>query len=108
VLLSIIPSGSSTGLHKHDTSDEIMYVVMGKGIATEIINDKEIKDQVMPGDIIFATKNIMHKIENTGDTSMELFCVYIPSLPATGNILEAINKAKEYFEEKNKKILSGR
>ncbi|MEM3863984.1 MAG: cupin domain-containing protein [Metallosphaera sp.] len=98
ILLSLIPPGSSTGLHQHG-SDEIMYIVSGEGEAVEIINGKETVTKVKPGYVIETTSGIQHEIKNTGSTTLELFAVFIPPLPAAGAIAEAINKAKEYYSK---------
>ena len=99
ILLSLIKPGSSTGLHQH-SSDEIMYVVSGEGEAVEIIDNKEIISKVKPGYVIKAVAGVQHEIRNTGSTTLELFCVYIPPLPMAGVVAEAINKAKEYYSTK--------
>ncbi|MCC6019704.1 MAG: cupin domain-containing protein [Candidatus Verstraetearchaeota archaeon] len=98
VLLSLIPPGSTTGLHKHDFSDEIMYVITGEGVAVEIVNGKSETIKIRSGDVIKTTAGTMHEIKNAGGTMLELFCVFIPPLPATGVIAEALNKAKEYLK----------
>ncbi len=99
ILLSLIPPGSSTGLHQHG-SDEIMYVVSGEGEAIEIVEGKQTVTKIKPGYVIRTTPGIQHEIKNTGSTTLELFCVFIPPLPTAGAVAEAINKAKEYYSTK--------
>jgi len=99
VLLSLIPPGSGTGLHQHGT-DEIMYVVRGEGEAVEIVEGKRVVTKVKPGYVIQTAPGVQHEIRNTGSTTLELFCVFIPPLPMAGAVAEAINKAKEYYSKK--------
>lgn len=99
ILLSYIEPKSSTGLHKH-SSDEIMYVVEGKGEAVEVKDGIGKVELVTEGCVIYAPSNIEHEIKNSGDGKLVLFCVYIPGLKASGYLEMAIEAAKKYFRGK--------
>ncbi|MBC7092163.1 MAG: cupin domain-containing protein [Nitrososphaeria archaeon] len=97
ILLSYIEPKSSTGLHKHG-SDEIMYVVKGKGEAIEVREDVRKVEGVYEGCVIYASSGVEHEIKNLGDDKLILFCVYVPGLKASGYLEEAIRIAKKYFD----------
>ena len=89
-LVSIIPADSTTGPHTHD-ANEIMYVASGRGKC--ITNDKGSAIQL--DSVIFAPKNVEHEIENTGEETLKLICVFFPPLKPEGNIKKAIDAAKK-------------
>lgn len=77
VLMStIFPHTGRTGLHTHPV-DEIMYVITGRGKGEEAGKTFKIE----PGTIIYAPAGVEHECRNLGDETMQIFCVYIPSLP---------------------------
>ena len=58
-----IHAGGSIGLHRHETSDDINYVLSGNGKA---ICDGE-EEILSPGACHICKKGSEHSIENTGD-----------------------------------------
>ncbi|MDD5698530.1 MAG: cupin domain-containing protein [Victivallaceae bacterium] len=89
ILISIIPPGSTTGLHTHH-GDEYMYVVSGRG---ESIENGQVSP-IEPDSLIVACGGNEHGIRNTGDESLKLFCIFCPALEPVGCFLEAIEAAK--------------
>ncbi|MCI6161339.1 MAG: cupin domain-containing protein [Prevotella sp.] len=71
IIYSILPAGSSIGLHPHSTSKDINYIVSGTGKA--ICNEYE--ETLLPGNVHFCPKGATHSIVNTGDSDLVLFTV---------------------------------
>ncbi|MEM2024760.1 MAG: cupin domain-containing protein [Desulfurococcaceae archaeon] len=93
-----LPPEGNTGLHKHEGSDEIIYVSSGEGEFIEVINEKELVSEIRPGYLMVAKSGTIHMVKNTGSTHLELFCVFIPPIAQpTPALAEAINRAREYF-----------
>lgn len=72
IMTSIHPKGK-IGLHKHTTSDDINYVLSGKGIA---VCDNEI-EMLSPNVIHICKKGSEHSIENTGDEDLVLLTIVV-------------------------------
>ena len=70
---TVIP-GVTTSNHTLKDSDEIYYILSGKGIAT--IDGKTFN--VKSGDALFIPKNTSQFIENTGDQDLKFLCVCSP------------------------------
>ena len=73
IILSSIHSGSSIGLHKHATSDDINYFLSGKGKA--ICDGKE--EILYSGVCHICEKGSEHSIINTGFDDLILLTVVI-------------------------------
>lgn len=72
--LSILPPGTSIGLHTHDSDDEEIYVVIsGRGRMT--LGEESFT--VMPGDVVINPPAGTHGLENTGNTELRLVVVDI-------------------------------
>lgn len=96
ILFSHIPPGSTTGIHIHPTSDEIMYVI-GRG---EAISGGE-KVMIETDSVIFAPMGVEHECRNTSETeTLKLFCVYIPPLKPSPLLEDLIDKTKKYLKGK--------
>ena len=68
---SVFLPGSSSGLHCHETSSEIIYVLSGKGKA--IVDDKV--EILEPGVCHYCKKGHSHSVINDGSENLVLFCV---------------------------------
>lgn len=66
-----IHSGGSIGLHKHETSDDINYVVSGNGKAT----CDGVEEILSPGTCHICKKGSEHSIENTGSEDLVLLTI---------------------------------
>jgi mannose-6-phosphate isomerase-like protein (cupin superfamily) len=75
LMASLVPRTGRSGLHSH-TVDEIMYVVTGEGEMAE--GGKTFK--IGPGTAIYAPAGVEHESRNLGEETMQIFCVYLPSL----------------------------
>lgn len=65
--------GGSIGLHKHETSDDINYVISGNGKALCDGNE----EILLPGTCHICKKGSTHSIINTGDEDLVLLTIVI-------------------------------
>lgn len=68
-----IHAGSSIGLHKHETSDDINYVLSGKGKA--VCDGQE--EILSPGTCHICQKGSEHSIKNTSDENLILLTMVV-------------------------------
>ena len=66
-----IPPGSSIGLHKQESNNDMNYIIEGQG---EAICDDE-KEILRPGGVHVCPKNSSHSIINTGDKDLVFFTI---------------------------------
>jgi mannose-6-phosphate isomerase-like protein (cupin superfamily) len=74
--IMVLEVGESTGgpTNKHQTSDQWLYVVSGRGRA--IVGYQQVK--LGPGSLLLIEAGEPHQIDNTGDTPLETVNVYAP------------------------------
>jgi len=95
VLFAHIPPGSTTGMHAHPDSDEIMYFV-GRGEAIVGGERTEIETDL----VILAPKGVEHESRNTSDTeTLKIFCVFIPPLKTTELLARLAQKTREKIQD---------
>ena len=68
-----IHPGGSIGLHKHDTSDDINYVISGIGKAV----CDGVEEELCAGVCHVCKKGSVHSIVNTGSTDLVLLTVVV-------------------------------
>jgi len=91
VLSVHIPPGSTTGMHAHADSDEIIYF-LGRGEAT--LGEEKVK--IENDLVILAPKGVQHEARNTSDTeTLKAFCVFIPPLKPTELLAKAAQMSRE-------------
>lgn len=73
IITCSIHKGSSIGMHSHPTSDDINFILSGKGKA---ICD-EIEENLNPGICHICKKGSQHSIINTGDEDLVMLTVVI-------------------------------
>lgn len=73
IIVSQIHPGSSIGVHQHDTSDDINYVLSGQGIA--ICDGRE--ESLSPGCCHICPQGSTHSIANTGEDALCLLTVVV-------------------------------
>ena len=71
VMVSRLPAGASIGMHPHETSSEINYVLSGTGRA--VCDGAE--EGLRPGSCQYCPKGSSHCIINTGAEDLVLFTV---------------------------------
>lgn len=77
VLETILPPGLSHELHVHEHSDEVIYVLSGRGKAT--VGD-EADRPVSPGDVLYIPAGIWHSTDNDGWEPLKMIVFYSPGL----------------------------
>ena len=71
IALVELPPGSSIGFHIHDGTEEIYYILSGKGIYTD--GDREI--EVSDGTVTITPSGTGHAIKNPGPDTLKLLAV---------------------------------
>lgn len=71
IALVEIPPGSSIGFHIHDGTEEIYYILSGKGIYTDGDRDVEIS----AGTLTITPSGTGHAIKNPGPKTLKLLAV---------------------------------
>jgi mannose-6-phosphate isomerase-like protein (cupin superfamily) len=69
-----LPPGSEIRVHLHEREDEIIFIRMGRGIAT--LGDREVA--VAPGATIYAPQGVWHGLRNTGESTLGMSAIYSP------------------------------
>lgn len=71
IMKASLEPGASIGLHTHDTSSEIIYILSGEGKV--LYNDEE--EHLYPGDCHYCPKGQTHSLINDGDEILRFFAV---------------------------------
>ena len=71
ILRGRLEPGSSIGLHTHDTSSEIIYILAGKG---KVLYDGEY-EPLSAGSCHYCPKGHSHSLINDSDALLEFFAV---------------------------------
>ncbi|NPA39496.1 MAG: cupin domain-containing protein [Thermodesulfobacteria bacterium] len=72
---AIVPVGFTTFLHKHHLSEEVYYILEGKGLMR--VGEEEL--EVKSGDAIYIPPNTLHQIKNIGDIPLRFLCCCAPA-----------------------------
>jgi oxalate decarboxylase/phosphoglucose isomerase-like protein (cupin superfamily) len=72
----ILFPGKGHDRHNHPGSDEILYILSGRG--DQMIDDGEPKP-VVPGDAVWIPKGVFHSTLNTSYEPMVILAVYAPA-----------------------------
>ena len=67
--------------HNHPYSEEILYVIAGKGIQTVELDSGILEEEIGSGTMVHIPTAIYHSTVNTGDEMMELLAIYAPFGP---------------------------
>ena len=71
IMFNTLDPGASIGFHKHEGSDEVIYILEGEG--TEIYEGNE--NRVYPGQCLYCPKEESHSLVNDGDAPLVFFAV---------------------------------
>ena len=74
-----LPAGASIGLHTHDTSAEVVYVIAGRGIVLEDEPPNGDPSVVEAGTVTYCPKGHSHSLINNSDADLVVLGV-IPEL----------------------------
>ena len=70
---SILPPGSSIGLHKHGQNEEMYFIIEGKGIMTIDGKEREVKE----GDLILNKANGTHGLRNESNEVIKILVIEV-------------------------------
>ena len=78
-----LPVGASTTAHYHPRTEEIYYILEGRG---RMRLASELRD-VAPGDAIAIPPGLVHQITNTGDVTLKFLCCCAPGYEHSDTVL---------------------
>lgn len=70
---SVLKSGCSVGLHKHDGEMEVYYILKGQGV----YDDNGTLIPVAAGDVTLCRNGESHMLENTGTEDLEFIALIL-------------------------------
>ena len=76
-----LESGKGHERHNHAYSEEILYVIRGKGMQTVELSQGTLEREIGPGTLVHIPTAVYHSTVNTGDEPMELVAIYAPFGP---------------------------
>ena len=92
VLMRLRPH-EDIGEETHTTSDQILFIVEGKG---EAMLDGKVTE-IVKHSVVYVPAGTRHNITNTNDEDLKLYTIYAPSVHADGVIhTTKIEAAKEW------------
>ena len=74
IVAMCIAAGEDIGMETHETTDQMLFIVQGKGAA--VLNGE--KQSFDKHDVIFVPAGTEHNFINDGDEPLKLFTVYAP------------------------------
>ncbi|MCC7263092.1 MAG: cupin domain-containing protein [Candidatus Latescibacteria bacterium] len=67
--------------HNHPYSEEILYVIAGKGLQMVELASGTVEQEIGPGTLVHIPTAAYHSTVNTGAETMELLAIYAPFGP---------------------------
>ena len=88
ITLMCIKAGSEIGLEKHETLDQMLYILEGEGSLYTGKKEEDVKyiGEVGHGYAIVIPAGYYHNVVNKGSSPIKLFSVYAPPAHAKGTI----------------------
>ncbi|HEV7905183.1 MAG TPA: cupin domain-containing protein [Pyrinomonadaceae bacterium] len=80
----VLPAGASVGRHHHLETEEVYYLLAGRGRMTVGAETRE----VAAGDAVFIPRGATHSLENTGDEAIRLLLVCGPAYSREDHLME--------------------
>jgi len=71
IMRAVLEPGSSIGLHKHEETSEVVYVI--NGVMTVAVDGK--KELYRQGEVHYCPKGSSHEIRNEGKTNLVCLCI---------------------------------
>lgn len=65
--------GASIGFHKHETDQEVIFILEGEGSLVD--SDGNVLEKVLPGQATYCAKDESHSLMNKGDKDLIFFAV---------------------------------
>lgn len=91
IVIMNISVGSEIGMEVHEDSDQVLYLVDGRGEA--ILNDE--KQAFEKGDIVLVRAGTRHNFINTGNGDLKIITTYSPPHHPAGTIHKTKEKAEK-------------
>jgi oxalate decarboxylase/phosphoglucose isomerase-like protein (cupin superfamily) len=86
----VINPGRGHDLHEHPCSDEVLYVIEGRGVQT--VGDSG-EFEIVAGDAVWVPRGTLHSTFNTGWKPLRLIATYTP-----GGAEEALRDLPDFVE----------
>jgi mannose-6-phosphate isomerase-like protein (cupin superfamily) len=80
----VLPAGAAVGRHHHLETEEVYYLLEGRGRMTVGSETRE----VAAGDAVFIPRGATHTLENTGDAPIRLLLVCGPAYSQADHRME--------------------
>lgn len=77
----VLEPGKGHVRHNHPTSEEILYVLSGRGIQMVEIDGVPVEREIGPGTMVHIPTAVFHSTVNSGTEPMKLLAVYAPFGP---------------------------
>ena len=71
IFVGRLQPGCSIGMHTHDTSSEVIYVL--EGVGTTVLDG--VTEMLQPGDCSYCKKGSTHTLMNKGEADLVFFAV---------------------------------
>lgn len=91
VVVMSIPIGGDIGQETHQSTDQILFFLQGRGVA--IINGKT--SEIAPNHLVFVPAGTQHNFKNTGNEELKLITIYAPPQHKPGTVQKT--KVKEQY-----------
>jgi mannose-6-phosphate isomerase-like protein (cupin superfamily) len=79
-----LPPGASTAAHRHPKSEEIYYILSGRGRMTVDAESRNVK----PNDAILIPPGVRHELVNTGTAPLVFLCCCSPPYSHDDTVIE--------------------
>jgi mannose-6-phosphate isomerase-like protein (cupin superfamily) len=68
-----VPVGTSIGRHRHSRTEEIYFVLSGRGL----MDQDGVRTEIGPGDLIMSRRDVTHAMDVLDDEAVELLVIEI-------------------------------
>jgi len=69
----LVPVGTAIGRHRHSRTEEIYFVLSGRGL----MDQDGVRSEVGPGDLIMSRRDVTHAMDVLGDEPVELLVIEV-------------------------------
>lgn len=91
VVIMSIPSGGEIGMETHTDSDQVLYFIVGEGVA--VLNGEE--SEVKTGDLVLVRAGTEHNFMNTGMEDLKIITTYSPPHHPEGTVHQTKEEADQ-------------
>ncbi len=67
--------------HNHSYSEEILYVISGRGMQTVELESGTLEQEIVPGTLVHIPTAVYHSTINSGNEPMQMIAIYAPFGP---------------------------